>query len=66
MIIKTRRILKIGISFWAGVGLMSIFNIWKIIENQNALNYSWIMLFTSILLMIIGVVYLLVINQNKR
>jgi hypothetical protein len=44
---------KYGISFWIGVGLMSLINVWKIIQNQNALSYSWIMFGISLIAIII-------------
>ena len=44
---------KYGISFWIGVGLMSIINVWKIIQNNNALLYSWIMFGISVIAIII-------------
>jgi hypothetical protein len=40
--------LIIGSSFWAGIGVMSIANIIKIVFNHYALTYDWIMLAISI------------------
>lgn len=45
--------LEWAISFWIGVGLMSLINVWKIIQNQNALSYSWIMFGISVIAIII-------------
>jgi hypothetical protein len=45
--------LEWAISFWIGVGLMSLINVWKIIQNQNALRYSWIMFGISVIAIII-------------
>jgi hypothetical protein len=44
---------KYGISFWIGVCLMSLIYVWKIIQNQNALSYSWIMFGISVIAIII-------------
>ena len=44
---------RLATSFWIGIGLMSIINVWKIIENKNAITYSWIMFGTSIIVIII-------------
>jgi hypothetical protein len=46
---KRNRWLIIAISFFAGIGLMSIFNIIKIIYNQHPIQYDWIMLAFSYL-----------------
>ena len=40
-------------TFWIGVGLMSIINVWKIVGNQNAAKYSWIMFGFSVIFIII-------------
>jgi len=53
---KTKRQLEWAISFWIGIGLMSIINIWKIIQNQHAISYSWIMFGVSIIFIIICMV----------
>jgi len=53
MINKNKRQLEWGISFWIGIGLMSIINVWKIIQNQHAITYSWIMFGISIIFIII-------------
>jgi len=42
-----------GIAFWIGMGVMSIINVWKIVYNQNAIRYSWIMFGISIIFIII-------------
>jgi O-antigen/teichoic acid export membrane protein len=51
--------LIIGISFWAGIGLMSLANIVKVVYNQHALSYDWIMLVVSIIIIIICLIYLI-------
>jgi len=56
MINKSKRTLEWAISFWIGIGLMSIINVWKIIQNQHALSYSWIMFGISIIWIIICVI----------
>jgi uncharacterized membrane protein len=53
MVNQNKRYLELGISFWIGVGLMNIINVWKIISNQNALRYSWIMFGISVIAIII-------------
>ena len=50
-----KRYFEWAISFWAGIGLMSIINVWKIIQNQNALRYSWIMFAVSIIFISISI-----------
>jgi hypothetical protein len=52
MINKSKRNLEWAISFWIGVGLMSVINVWKINENQHALSYSWIMFGVSMVLIV--------------
>jgi tellurite resistance protein TehA-like permease len=56
MINKSKRTLEWGLSFWLGIGLMSIINVWKIIQNQHALTYSWIMFGVSIIWIIVCVI----------
>ena len=46
---KSKRQFEWAIAFWIGIGLMSIINVWKIVENQNAVQYSWIMFWVSII-----------------
>jgi len=55
---KSEKQLELAISFWVGIGLMSIINVWKIMQNQHAISYSWIMFGTSIVFIIICVVLL--------
>ena len=50
---KSKRILELAISFWIGVGLISIIDVWKITQNRNLILYSWIMFFISIIFIII-------------
>jgi len=52
----TKRKLELGLSFWLGIGLMSIINVWKITENQHAITYSWIMFGLSVIAVIICVI----------
>jgi len=49
----------IGISFFAGIGLMSIINIIKTIYNQHPLLYDWIMFVVSIIIIIMGLIFLI-------
>ena len=56
MINKTKRQVEWALSFWIGVGLISIINVWKIIESQHAETYSWIMFGVSIIFIIICVI----------
>jgi len=56
MINQNKKYLEWAISFWIGIGLMSIINVWKIIQNRNALLYSWIMFGISIIAVIICVI----------
>jgi hypothetical protein len=53
MINKSKRQLELATSFWIGIGLMSIINIWKITENKHATTYSGIMFGVSIIAIII-------------
>jgi hypothetical protein len=46
---QNKRYLELGMSFWMGIGLMSIINVWKITENQHAITYSWIMFGLSLI-----------------
>ena len=59
MIHKNKRYLGWAISFWLGVGLMSIINVWKIIQSYNAVQYSWIMFGFSIAFIIISIILLI-------
>ena len=61
---KQKRFWEWAICFWVGAGLMSIINVWKITQSKQALQYSWIMFFISIIFIVICAVYLLV--KNKR
>ena len=58
MINKTKRQLELAASFWAGIGLMSIINVWKITENKHAITYSWIMFGLSVIFIIICAILL--------
>ena len=50
--------LIIGISFWAGMGFMSIVNIIKTALNQHPISYDWIMFAVSITLIVICAILL--------
>ena len=63
---KNKRFFEWAISFWLGAGLMSIINVWKITQNVDAIRYSWIMFFVSIIFIVICTIYLLVINKKSR
>ena len=63
---KNKRFLEWAISFWVGAGLMSIINVWKITQNSQAIRYSWIMFFISVIFIVICTIYLLVINKKSR
>ncbi len=51
---KSKRQLEWAICFWIGVGLMSIINVAKIVYDQNAVSYSWIMFGFSIIFIIVS------------
>lgn len=53
---KSKRQFELAISFWVGVGLMSIINVWKITQSQHAQTYSWIMFGVSILFILVCVI----------
>ena len=57
--------LIIGISFWAGFGLSSIINIIKTVYTRQVLLYDWIMFTVSIIVIIIGLIYLIKIKKKK-
>lgn len=59
------RWLIIAISFFAGIGLMSIFNIIKTIYNQHPIQYDWIMLAVSIIIMSICLLFLTIFKKTK-
>jgi len=59
------RWLIIAISFFAGIGLMSIFNIIKTIYNQHPIQYDWIMLVVSIIIMSICLLFLTIFKKTK-
>jgi hypothetical protein len=56
MVNKSKRQLELAASFWIGIGLMSIINVWKITGNEHALTYSWIMFGISIIFIILCVI----------
>ena len=51
---KSKRVFELAISFWAGVGLMSLINIIKLLYTPHSLLYSLIMLAVSIIFIIIS------------
>jgi hypothetical protein len=59
MIHKNKNYIEWAMAFWLGVGLMSIINVWKITSNQNAVNYSWIMFWISVVFLIISAILLI-------
>jgi divalent metal cation (Fe/Co/Zn/Cd) transporter len=59
------RWLIIAISFFAGIGLMSIFNIIKTIYNQHPIEYDWIMLAVSIIIMSLCLLFLTIFKKTK-
>ncbi len=61
---KNKRQLEWAVAFWIGVGLMSIINVWKIIQGRNPILYSWIMFGISILAVVICI--LLIRNKRKK
>jgi len=52
MIHQNRKYLERAVSFWIGIGLMSIINVWKISQSQHAISYSKIMFGVSIIFII--------------
>jgi uncharacterized membrane protein len=65
MIGKSKKTLELAMSFWIGVGLMSIINVWKINQGNNAIQYSWIMFGFSVLFVFVCLIYLIIINQRE-
>lgn len=63
---KRKQNLKLGMSFWAGIGLMSIINVWKITQGLSPLLYSWIMFGVSVLFVIICLIYLFLLGQKEK
>jgi predicted membrane channel-forming protein YqfA (hemolysin III family) len=63
---KTKRMIELAMSFWIGIGLMSIINVWKITQSQQAVRYSWIMFIVSVIFIVTCTIYLLVINKKSR
>jgi len=60
MMNKTKRQFEWAISFWIGVALMCLINVWKITQGQNAVQYSWVefgisIFFIIICLIVIGI-----------
>ena len=63
---KRKKTLELAMSFWAGIGLMSIINVWKISQSMHAITYSWIMFGFAVLFVIICFIYLIIINQQSK
>jgi len=56
-----------AISFWVGIALMSLINIWKIVTDQHAVSYDWIMFgFSVIFLLICAVLKRRGVKQNEQ
>ncbi|HVT86140.1 MAG TPA: hypothetical protein VHD35_13130 [Chitinophagaceae bacterium] len=62
---KRKLYLQMGMSFWIGVGLMSIINIWKITYGNHPIRYSWIMFSSSVFFVLVCLIYLWVIKQKR-
>ena len=60
---KPARILELALSFWIGIGLMSIISVLRITLNFNTLGYYWIMFGFSIIFVIICI---LLIKRKKE
>lgn len=52
------RYLELGLAFWLGIGLMSVINVWKLAEHQNAISYSWIVASVSLVFIAICAILL--------
>ncbi len=63
---KRKIYLQLAMSFWIGVGLMSIINVWKITKANDAIRYSWIMSAVSLIFLIICIINLIIINQKSK
>ena len=57
--------LIIGMSFFAGIGFMSIVNIIKTVFNQHPIQYDWIMLAVSIIIISICLLFLTKFKKTK-
>ena len=57
--------LIICISFFAGIGFMSIVNIIKTVYNHHALLYDWIMFVVSIIFIVICLIMMHLIKIKK-
>ena len=53
MIHQNKKYLELAMSFWTGIGLMSIINVWKISKSQHAITYAEIMFAVSIIFIIV-------------
>jgi predicted membrane channel-forming protein YqfA (hemolysin III family) len=40
---KNIKIMEWAMSFWMGVGLMSLINVWKMTQGKDPALYSWVM-----------------------
>lgn len=54
---QNKKYLDWAIGLWMGIALMSLINIWKIVNGYNAVSYDWIMFGISVIFLI--VMYLL-------
>ena len=59
-----KRILEWAIGFWAGIGLMSIINVWKLTRGNDAIRYSRIMSGVSLLFVFVCLIWLFVIRRR--
>jgi hypothetical protein len=60
---QSKRHLELALSFWIGIGLMSIISVLRITLNFNTLGYYWIMFGFSIIFVIICI---LLIKRKKE
>jgi hypothetical protein len=65
IMMKDKKYFEWAISFWIGIGLMSIINVWKIIYTKQTLSYNWIMFGVSIIFILICVVLIRLKKSQK-
>jgi hypothetical protein len=53
-----KRYAEWAVSFWIGMGLMSLINVWKLGQGRNPLLYSWIMFGVSVIMIIAGLIFI--------
>jgi hypothetical protein len=59
-----KRILEWAVGFWAGIGLMSIINVWKLTRGNDAIRYSRIMSGISVIFVFVCLIWLFVIKRR--